>query len=141
MFDKSKLESKTIILEPIEIQHVPELISAVEDGEHWRLWYANVPSPTEMLQYVHSALAAKDELAYVVRIKATNQIVGTTRLYNIDPVNRRAMIGYTWYSDSVRGTSVNTECKFLLLREMFEVKQAIAVEFRTHVDTTRVPVG
>ena len=42
------------------------------------------------------------------------------------------MIGYTWYANSVRRTPVNTECKLLLLREIFESYDAIAVEFRTH---------
>lgn len=43
------------------------------------------------------------------------------------------MLGYTWYSSSVRRTPINTECKQLLLKYLFETHSAIAVEFRTHV--------
>jgi len=42
------------------------------------------------------------------------------------------MLGYTWYSSSVRRTPINTECKQLLLKYLFETHSAIAVEFRTH---------
>jgi RimJ/RimL family protein N-acetyltransferase len=41
-------------------------------------------------------------------------------------------IGYTWYSESYQRTSVNTECKYLLLSHAFEKLEAIAVELRTH---------
>lgn len=37
-----------------------------------------------------------------------------------------------WYAESVRRTAINTEAKLLLLRNLFEKHQAIAVEFRTH---------
>ena len=42
------------------------------------------------------------------------------------------MLGYNWYSNSVRRTAINIECKFLLLQNIFENYQANAVEFRTH---------
>lgn len=43
------------------------------------------------------------------------------------------MIGYTWYSNVARGTLINKECKYLLLKQIFERYEAIAVEFRTHI--------
>ena len=87
-----------------------------------------------MNKYVEDAVEASrvGNIAYAVRSKSTNQIVGTTRYYNVDAKNKRAMIGYTWYSSSVRRTPINTECKLLLLKKLFESHGAIAVEFRTH---------
>ena len=41
-------------------------------------------------------------------------------------------LGYTWYSQSVQRTAVNTECKLLLLQHCFETLNCIAVEFCTH---------
>ena len=38
----------------------------------------------------------------------------------------------TWLAPSVQRTGVNTECKYLLLRQAFEVMEAIRVQFRTH---------
>ena len=76
--------------------------------------------------------AKQGNIAFAVRLKETNRIVGTTRFYNVDELNRRPMLGYTWYAKSVCRTGVNSETKLLLLQHVFEQKEAIAVEFRTH---------
>jgi len=64
--------------------------------------------------------------------KETNKIIGCIRYFNVDEVNQRLEIGYTWYSESYQRTSLNTECKYLPLSHAFEILDAIAVEFRTH---------
>ncbi|NUZ11025.1 GNAT family N-acetyltransferase [Pseudoalteromonas sp. McH1-7] len=123
-----------VTLEPLSTTHIDALERAVQDGEAWKLWYANVPTPQDMERYVNTAISQAPEgnLAYAVKLNSSNEIVGTTRYYNADIANRRAMLGYTWYSDKVRRTAVNTECKLLLLQQLFEDFDAIAVEFRTH---------
>ena len=128
------LEGDYVILEPLRMEHIPHLEIAVQDGESWKLWFASVPNVDEMHSYVKSAIEAsgRGEIAYVVRVKSTNKIVGTTRYYNVDEKNKRAMLGYTWYASSVRRTPINSECKLLLLRNIFESHGAIAIEFRTH---------
>lgn len=128
------LSGDLVVLEPLSLDHVPALSEAVMDGEGWTLWFANVPSPGKMFEYVKSAIEAAKEgnLAFAVRVKQTGQIIGTTRLYNVDSANRRLMLGYTWYAASARRTGINTECKLLLLQHVFENQHAIAVEFRTH---------
>ncbi|PCK32651.1 GNAT family N-acetyltransferase [Pseudoalteromonas piscicida] len=128
------LVGQHITLEPLTEAHIEPLKLAVADGESWRLWYANVPTPEAMEDYVKAALSQVEQgnLAYAVRVNGSSEIVGTTRYYQADIANRRAMLGYTWYSDKVRRTAVNTECKFLLLQQLFEGFDAIAVEFRTH---------
>ncbi|MCE9685649.1 GNAT family N-acetyltransferase [Shewanella sp. AS16] len=135
MWIKSEvLEGEFVVLEPLAEAHVPALAQAVRDGESWKLWFANVPAPGDMGAYVANAMAAAadGDIAYAVRAKATDKIVGTTRYYQVDAGNKRAMLGYTWYADSVRRTPINTECKLLLLNNLFESCDAIAVEFRTH---------
>lgn len=129
-----ELKGAIVTLEPLEIKHVGRLKAAVMDGEFWKLWYAKVPSPEQMESYVINAIedAKKGNIAFAVRLNKTNGIVGTTRFYNVDEINRRPMLGYTWYAKSVCKTGVNSESKLLLLQHAFEQKEAIAVEFRTH---------
>ena len=62
---------------------------------------------------------------------ATNAVVGTTSMYQIDPVNRSLAIGYTWLSRSVQGTGINPESKLLLLRHAFDQLEAVRVEWHT----------
>lgn len=128
------LEGTYVALEPLKHSHVEALQSAVRDGELWQLWYASVPSPDEMVRYVDTAIKAtiNGDMAFAVRSLNTQQIVGTTRFYNVEPAHKRGLIGYTWYAKSAQGTAINTEAKYLLMQYWFEVKQANAVEFRTH---------
>jgi N-acetyltransferase len=129
-----QLTGAAVTLIPLGINHVEPLKAAVMDGELWKLWFANVPSCDQMEDYVMRAVenSAKGNVAFAVRLNSTHKIVGTTRFYNVDEINRRPMLGYTWYANSARRTGVNTECKLLLLQYAFEEKNAIAVEFRTH---------
>ncbi|WP_337955364.1 GNAT family protein [Pseudoalteromonas sp.] len=87
-----------------------------------------------MARYVEEAVKAgtKGDIAFAVKCNDSDEIVGTTRFYNTDQINKRAMLGYTWYSSSVRRTPVNTECKLLLLSHLFDTHTGLAVEFRTH---------
>jgi len=122
-------------LEPLEPAHAPGLSAAVEDGELWKLWYTSIPAPHETEAYIAKALAMRDRdgaLPFAVRDQRNNEIVGSTRYFNVDEEHRRLEIGHTWYARRVQRTGLNTECKFLLLRHAFETLDAIAVEFRTH---------
>ncbi|MDK2596222.1 GNAT family N-acetyltransferase [Pseudoalteromonas obscura] len=128
------IEGEVVLLEPIARSHCEDLIAAVNDGQNWRLWYASVPSPEDMYSYVDKALANMEhgEMAYVVKTKSDNKIVGTTRFYDVKENHKRASIGYTWYSNSVRRTAVNTECKYLLMSHLFDARDAMSLEFKTH---------
>lgn len=129
-----ELSGAIVTLEPLEIRHVEPLQAAVRDGELWKLWFARVPAPEQMENYVLTAAAEarKGNIAFAVRLNATGRIVGTTRFYEVDNLNRRPLLGYTWYAQSACRTGVNSESKLLLLQHVFEQKEAIAVEFRTH---------
>ena len=129
------LTGSKVVLEPLALEHTDAMKEAVKDGELWKLWYTSIPSPEKVDEYIQTALSWRENLgalAFIVRDKKSNKIVGCTRYFNVDEVNHRLEIGYTWYSESVQRTSVNTECKFLLLSHAFEKLDAIAVEFRTH---------
>ncbi len=128
------LEGAYVALEPLMHSHVDALQSAVRDGQLWQLWYASVPSPDEMARYVDTAIKASinGDMAFAVRNIKNQQIIGTTRFYNVEPAHKRGLIGYTWYAKSAQGTAINTEAKYLLMQYWFEAQQANAVEFRTH---------
>jgi RimJ/RimL family protein N-acetyltransferase len=129
------LSGSTVILEPLAMEHAEGMIAAVQDGELWKLWYTSVPSPEKADEYIQTALNWRENLGampFIVRDKESSKIIGCTRYFNVDEVNQRLEIGYTWYSESVQRTAVNTESKYLLLSHAFEKLGAIAVELRTH---------
>ena len=94
-----------------------------------------VPAPDKTSEWLDIALDMRERLGampLVVRDKATGDLVGSTRYFNVDAANRRLEIGHTWYARRAQRTAINTECKLLLLTHAFEALRCIAVEFRTH---------
>jgi RimJ/RimL family protein N-acetyltransferase len=133
--EPATLTGEVATLEPLSLEHVGAIAEAVRDGELWRLWYTGVPSPQTAEAYVRTALDWREQLdamPFVVRENATGDVVGCTRFFNVDTVNRRVEIGHTWYARRVQRTPLNTECKLMLLTHAFETLRCIAVEFRTH---------
>ena len=129
------LTGSKVILEPLSLEHLDGLISAVKDGELWKLWFTSIPAPEKAEEYIKTALGMRENVGampFIVRDRESNKIIGCTRYFNVDEVNQRLEIGYTWYSESYQRTAANTECKYLLLSHAFEKLDAIAVEFRTH---------
>jgi len=52
-----------------------------------------------------------------------------TRFYEINQKDKRAAIGYTWYTPAVWGQAHNKECKLLLLQYLFEEAGFCRAEF------------
>ena len=121
-------------LEPLSPGHRDDLVTAVKDGELWKLWYTSIPAPEKMEAEIARRLAlqtAGTMLPFTVRA-ADGNIAGMTTYMNVDAANRRVEIGSTWYARRVQRSALNTQCKLLLLTHAFETLDCIAVEFRTH---------
>lgn len=132
---KIELESQTVKLVPLHKEHADGLVKAASDGRLWELWYTAIPNSDSIEQYISDALKDQDKgtaLPFVIIEKNSKKIIGSTRYCHADGVNKRVEIGHTWYAESYQRSSVNTECKQLLLSHAFEELGAIAVEFRTH---------
>ncbi len=126
--DKAKLVS-------LKNSHKESLLKAASDGELWELWFTSVPSKHTIDAYIENALKQKQkglEFPFVVINKLNNEIIGSTRFYNLEPEHRRLEIGYTWYSKKYQRTGINTECKKLMLQYAFENLRCIAVQFMTN---------
>jgi N-acetyltransferase len=121
-------------LEPLSQNHRDDLVTAVQDGELWKLWYTSIPAPEKMQAEIERRVALQAAglmLPFTVR-DAAGKIAGMTTYMNVDAANRRVEIGSTWYAKRVQRSALNTQCKLLLLTHAFEKLNCIAVEFRTH---------
>lgn len=128
------LTGNHIILRPPLSDDLAGLTDAATDGEIWKNPYAFFPNTGEMFIYLQN-LINHDEtiLPFIIVIKASERIIGTTRFLNIDTKSRRLEIGHTWIAKSFRRTVVNTEAKYLMLQYAFEKLDCTAVEIRTDV--------
>lgn len=135
------LSLRTVRLEPLSEAHIPGLFKAGQDESIWRyMRYGKIETEEQMAAWVRSLLAAQEQgtdLPFAVVHLETNQVIGATRYLEVQPHNRSLEIGGTWYTPAFQRTSVNTECKYLLLRHAFEVLGCVRVQFKTDVRNER----
>jgi RimJ/RimL family protein N-acetyltransferase len=134
------LEDHRVRLEPLEAAHERELAEATADGSLWVFspQDADGGEPSERhrrffrlwFDRARTAHAQGSRVVFVVRRQADRRVVGTTSYLNLDPANRRAEIGATFYEPAARGTFVNPACKRLLLTHLFEEVRVVRVELR-----------
>jgi RimJ/RimL family protein N-acetyltransferase len=128
------LTGPTIELRPLQLSHQEALVDAASDGELWTMKVTVVPGPETAGQYIATALAGQQAgtvMPFVIVKRETGQVVGSTRFWKIDRVNRKLEIGHSWLSASVQRSGVNTEAKYLLLTYAFEAMNAVRVQFTT----------
>ena len=126
------LEGNTVLLIPLEMTHKDELYEAIKSPDVWEYTWREVKTIEDLEQIVSIAVQHKNagtQIPFIIKDKFTGEVLGTTRIGDIDLVNRNVEIGWTWLSPTVWGTGVNTECKFLLLKYCFEQLNVLRVQF------------
>ncbi|MBJ8030604.1 GNAT family N-acetyltransferase [Bacillus cereus group sp. N21] len=132
-----QITNERAMLRLIDTNDVEKLFSIVEGNkEIWTYLIAKMDSYEDMQRYVETAVKRYEQgkdLPFVVVDQKTNKVVGSTRLYNISTESKTAELGQTWYHPSVQRTSVNTECKYMLLQYAFEELQMLRVQIKTEL--------
>jgi N-acetyltransferase len=130
------LEGRLVRLEPLQESHHAGLCEVGIDPELWTWTNVGIADPTEMAEYIRSALAAQaagTTLPFTTTLRDSGRVIGGTRFLNIEPAHRRVEIGFTWVGRQWQRTAVNTEAKLLMLRHAFETWDCIRVELKTDV--------
>lgn len=128
------LEGPTIRLEPLTLDHLDALLVVALDPELWRLTVSAVSTRADLEEYVNEALAEQKvgtALPFVTVLRATGQVIGSTRFGNAVPAHRRVEIGWTWLGRPWQRSGANREAKYLMLRHAFEQWGCLRVEFKT----------
>lgn len=118
-------------LEALAPAHADGLRAAAADGELWTLRVTSVPQPQDTEQYIATALATANRLAFAVIDEATDTVIGSTSYHDIVPAIDRVEIGYTWYAKRFQRSHVNTTCKRLLIGHGFDTLGCALVGLRT----------
>ncbi|MBZ9782029.1 GNAT family N-acetyltransferase [Pseudomonas sp. REP124] len=128
------LQGQRICLRPLQYTDADALVHAAADGELWNLKVTVVPSATTVDAYLKKALDGREAgtvQPFVIVLKDSGEVIGSTRLWKIDPLNRKLEIGSSWISARWQKTFVNTEAKYLLLRYAFQELNCVRVQFTT----------
>ncbi|ALC92760.1 hypothetical protein AM500_10990 [Bacillus sp. FJAT-18017] len=107
----------------MEESHRVGLWVAAEPEEIWQFMATRIRSREEMDRSVAEAIAEKEkgtQIPFTIIRKRDAAIIGSTRYLDISLRNESLEIGWTWLNPSAWRTSINTECKYLLLKHAFE---------------------
>ena len=130
----SVLEGRSVRLEPLLESHHAALCEVGLDPELWKWVPQQVITEDDMRTYIRNALrdeSVETALPFATIHRATGKVVGSTRYLNIDQANRRVEIGATWITQPWQRSPINTEAKYLMLRQAFETFDCVRVEFKT----------
>ncbi|MFE0703750.1 GNAT family N-acetyltransferase [Streptomyces sp. NPDC058872] len=155
------LTGRSVRLEPLAMRHADALARA---GGVDRSAYAFTPVPDGLesaLDYIARALADQAAgrcLPFALVSTADERVIGSTRFLELDywrgpliwppvpglphgdpltAVPDAAEIGNTWIAGDARGTGINTEAKYLMLRHAFETWGVRRVTLRADARNTR----
>ncbi|MBP2617625.1 GNAT family N-acetyltransferase [Chryseobacterium jejuense] len=134
------LEGTNVELIPLEKEHFEELYAAAADKDLWTLIPTDGSDKTIFYQNYEFALSEREngnQYPFVIRHKETQKLIGSTRFFEIYPSDKKLEIGWTWIIKDFWGTSVNLECKLLLLTYCFEVLKTNRVQLKTKDDNFR----
>ncbi|HEX2914111.1 MAG TPA: GNAT family protein [Chloroflexia bacterium] len=126
------LQGRFVRLEPLTLEHAPDLLEAAQDDDVWR--YVSLSRPytlQEMKTIIEGALKQPARLPFATIDAASGRAIGTTSYLDIQPQNRGLEIGWTWLGKPYWKTPRNTECKYLLMKHAFETLGAIRVQLKT----------
>lgn len=131
-FEDIILENDRLKLIPMQLSHAQELHKI----NHESIWsYMLFQATTEQLmeEWVQSAINSRNELKsipFIVVMKSTGEVMGSTRIQHIDYERQSCEIGATWFGTKAQRTFVNSDSKFLLLEFCFEVLNVMRVQIR-----------
>jgi RimJ/RimL family protein N-acetyltransferase len=128
-------------LEPLSIEHVPDLAKVGLSADIWRfMLYGKVETEAQMRLWVEDMLerqASGNDLPFAVIHLLSGQAIGASRYLEIRRAHYGLEIGGTWYAQEFQRTAVNTESKYLLLKHAFECLGCIRVQFKTDLRNVR----
>lgn len=128
------LEGGIIRLEPLSMAHYEGLCLNGLEPAIWQWVHTPATSPEGMKAYIDYAIQCHQEgttLPFAIIDQATGIPIGSTRFTGFSAAHSQLEIGWTWICIPWQGSLVNTEMKYLMLRQAFEQWGCIRVQFKT----------
>jgi RimJ/RimL family protein N-acetyltransferase len=128
------LEGSIVRLEPLSLDHVPELAEVALEPGIWRWTLARPTTEADLREWAEAAIVGREagtELPFATIDRASGRPIGSSRYMNIVLEHRRLEIGWTWVAKAFQRTGANREAKLLMLRHAFDTLGCRRVEFKT----------
>jgi N-acetyltransferase len=123
----TRLEGRSVVLEPLRREHEDGLRAAAADERIWRFMMTDDPEAWLRATFAEADAGVRIPFA----ILADGVAAGSTSYMSLAREHLRLEIGSTWMNPATWGTGANAEAKYLLLRHAFERAGCRRVEFKT----------
>jgi N-acetyltransferase len=135
------LEGRHVRLEPLKLEHAEALLAAGREPVIFKYLpippFASVEAVRDWIDGALRAQAAGTEVAYATVRRSDGRVVGSTRFIDIRRPHRGLEIGWTWIAPEAQRTAINTEAKYLMLRQAFDVWGALRVQLKADANNAQ----
>ena len=117
---KSNFENSSVTLFQVKEEHFEELYLLASNPSIWEQHPENDRWKKEKFSMFFKK-GLENEFGFLLIInKITNQIIGSTRFYSYNKIDKAIRIGFTFISQEYWGTSINYEVKKIMLDYTFK---------------------
>lgn len=135
------MQSEQIKLIPLFMSHCEDLMRYAHDSTLWTWWLRRPPIDlTQMQREVEAALEQKEQgtrIPYAIHHLASGTLIGSTSFLNLNNAHRSLEIGGTWLATPFQHSSINRECKNLLINHAFDELKMNRIVLQTDELNTR----
>jgi len=129
------LENERVLLTPLNLSHLGGLISVGAQDDNLTFYTTiDVSTPEALQQFIEESMAEREQNSrypFAIFDKQTQQFAGSTSFANVSNKDQRLEIGWTWIGNGFQKTGLNVNCKYVLLRYLFEELGFERVELKT----------
>lgn len=127
------LSGDYVELVPLEKIYFDDLYNAASDSVLWKYYPIDCSNRETFEYYYNLGLIERDNgnhYPFVILNKKNKEVIGSTRLFDLFPNDKKLEIGWTWIKKEYWGTPINLECKFLLLDFSFSELKTRRVQIK-----------
>lgn len=130
------LEGYGVRLEPVSEGHTAALQTIATDTSIWHYMNLRITNLADVHEWVQDSvrLNATDDAQIWVACLANGEVVGSSRLFDLQRKHRTGEVGFTWLAAPYRGRGINPRVKLLQLTHAFETLGLRRVALKTHHD-------
>ncbi len=128
------LEGFGVRMEPAGEQHIQALQATGVDPSIWRYMPLRVHTTDDVRAWVRDAVrqnASEAAQIWIIRL-ASGELIGSSRLFDLNWDHRTGELGFSWLAARYRGTGINPRVKLLQLTHAFEALDLRRVALKTH---------
>ena len=130
------LEDEVVRLRLMQHNDLDKLQTIAFEPSIWLFFTVDICDELSLKNWVEAAIydyMNKNRVPFVIEIKDTNKVVGSTSFGEVSERDSRLEIGWTWLGKEFQGKGLNTRVKRLMLQFAFEYLEVERVEFKTDV--------